>query len=72
MKEILSLYLNWRIDAIFLLTALSLTLLVCDTSGTLSFILVKAAGLATGYVCYRLLMYWSETGRLGGMDKIDE
>lgn len=72
MKEILSLYLNWRIDAILLLAALSLTLLVCDTTGTLSFVLTKAAGLVTGYVCWRLLKYWSTTGRLGDLDKLEK
>ena len=72
MKELLSLYLNWHIDAILLLAALSLTLLVCDTSGTLSFILVKAAGLVTGYVCWRLLKYWSATGRLSDLDNLEK
>lgn len=62
MKKYLSIYRNWRVNALAMLALAAFILLAGETDDTATFIAIKAAGFALCYAIYILGKYWNKRG----------
>lgn len=60
MKKLLSVYLNWRLDVIFIIAGIALFLLYCEADSILLLILSKIAAIVVGSFTLMLCCLWSD------------
>lgn len=62
--------LNWRIDALFTIFALSLTLLLGETDSVITFIIIKLLSIV-GFMNFGMLYkYWDEKGMINDLSDL--
>lgn len=70
MKQLLSIYLNWRFDFVAFLGFVALIMACDETERTiLSFLMVKAAAIAMVFATYRLAKYWHARGYFNDIEE---
>ncbi|MBQ8051664.1 MAG: hypothetical protein IJ197_08865 [Bacteroidaceae bacterium] len=62
MKKLLSICTNWRNDVFMLLVCATMLLALCEADSFVTLVASKALAVATGYVAYRLYVYWDKKG----------
>lgn len=67
MKKILSIYTNWRVLALAVLTMFAFTLLLGETDDLFQFVIIKALGFGVAYIIYRLVKYWDSKGKINDL-----
>lgn len=56
----ISIILNWRIDVITILAALTLMLAMCDCDGFLVLFITKVLAVVLGYATHKLAKRWED------------
>lgn len=68
MKQYLRIFHNWRINALFALSALALLLIIGESDDLTALAVTKILGFGLGFIAYRLAALWDAQGKLQELD----
>jgi hypothetical protein len=71
MKPYLQLLTNWRIVALAALAIVAILLILGECEKISTLLIVKAAGFAIAYGCYRLSQHWDKKGLINELNIFD-
>ena len=71
MKNLFNIYLNWRIDVLFILFSITLILIMSEADSLQTLIIAKITGIATGTIFYYLYKRWNKAGQINELNIID-